>query len=374
MTEFRFLEGVKGQGRLDAFLVDWHFIRPDPDNDLRDLTTEENRIHIERLKDSISKIGVKDPLVVRKDEEDNIFAIDGRCRLLALAELEAEGREFPSKVKTLPEERGTERKKRMLNMLTVGRDRKNLSDFEFARGLYRSIELGYSEKEVCEEMGWKTVTTLHNYLDSLTMKPKLKEMVDKGQISRTEALRLQKDTNADPGQILQDAEDEHRRLHKKGPAKIKPKHVRAAAQKAKPQEPKPAAEGASDEIAVDRMTEEELLQGLEIYSPTPTPPLPSPQEASAAAVQEGRPISPVPPIAHIDLLPILIELAKESKIVLEHNRSDECSGGFWTQELVDAIRVAERVIGMAGGNGRDPFEQLDAAVSETRALAGADHG
>lgn len=373
MTLFRDLEGVKGGGKLDAFLVDWHFIKPDPDNDLRDLTTPENRSHIERLKDSISKIGVKDPLVVRKDEEDNIFAIDGRCRLLALAELQAEGRDFPSKVKTLPEERGTERKKRMLNMLTVGRDRKNLSDFEFARGLYRSIELGYSEKDVCDEMGWKTVTTLHNYLDSLTMKPKLKEMVDKGQISRTEALRLQKDTKADPGQILQDAEDEHRRLHKKGPVRVKPKDVKRATGKTKPQEPKPEQAPVRDAD-----TDTDLIAALNQATArfnalcgSDSPPL---TQGAAEPAQEAAPspgVNPAP-VAHIDLLPVLIELHKHSKHVLEANRSDECPGGFWTREFADAVRVAERVIGMAGGK-PDPFTQFDAAVDETRALAEADH-
>lgn len=239
----RDMEGVKGEGSLDAFKADWHIIVPDPDNDLRDLTTPENRAHIERLKESLS-VGWRqgEVMLVRVDESNGTpvtFAVDGRCRLTALAELEAEGRPFPSRVTVIQEQRGTERKKRMLTMLSSGRDKKTLSDAEFARGLYRSIEFGYTEQEVCAEMGWKSVASLHNHLDFLTMKPELRDMVDKGKISRTEALRLQRKTpDADPGEIMRQAEQEHARLNKKGEAKIRPRHVKAVtAPKAEPKPP-----------------------------------------------------------------------------------------------------------------------------------------
>ncbi len=250
----RDMEGVKGEGSLDAFKADWHIIVPDPDNDLRDLTTPENRAHIERLKESLS-VGWRqgEVMLVRVDESSGTpltYAVDGRCRLTALAELEAEGRPFPSRVTVIQEQRGTERKKRMLTMLSSGRDKKTLSDAEFARGLLRSIEFGYTEQEVCAEMGWKSVASLHNHLDFLTLKPELRDMVDKGKISRTEALRLQRKTpDADPGEIMRQAEEEHARLNKKGEAKIRTRHVKAVT--APKADPKPPATPKSPEPALD---------------------------------------------------------------------------------------------------------------------------
>lgn len=389
MTQFRDLEGVKGNGKLDAFRVDWRIIKPDPLNDLRDLTTTENREHIEWLKGDIEIRGVEKPLTIRTNEGEEILAVDGRCRLTALAELEAEGREVPKTVLVLPEARGTDQAERNIGILVSGIDRKNFDQFEIARGLKRQLAFGWSEQQICDRMRWKTVTTLHNYLDALALQPKLKEMVDKGQISRTEALRMQKDTSADPGQILQDAEDEHKRLHKKGPVRLRPKDIKRATGKAKPQEPKHAP--VQTEAAPLMATPSASLPGIPadrtipqsgddhgmaagqgnsqhevLNSPTP----PTTQGADAAAAQDGPPALPVPPTADVDYLQVLFWLTSEARPVLNHNKDGD-NPGYWTMGFEAAVRRAERVLadrGMATGGEVEP-----STVDETRALAeGAD--
>lgn len=206
MARLRDIEGIKGNGRPDVFRVDWHAITPDPDNDLRDLTTPANRAHIERTKNSIEIEGVKDPLTIRRGDNDEVFAVDGRVRLVSLAELEAEGRSVPEYVLAIAEKERTTRQQRIINMIIQSTQRKNYDQFEIARGVQRLHEFsGLSQDQIAERIGWKSVGTVKNHLDAANLEPEIQQMVNDDVVSKTVAIAVTREKGAEAPAVLKEA-------------------------------------------------------------------------------------------------------------------------------------------------------------------------
>src|SRR5580698_1123332 len=79
MPNLKTLEGVK---RTDAYQIDPRILKVKAGFNPRDLTSQENKEHIEELAISIAAVGVKQPLII-SNEEDGIYVVNGHCRLAA---------------------------------------------------------------------------------------------------------------------------------------------------------------------------------------------------------------------------------------------------------------------------------------------------
>lgn len=368
--EFRHLDAVKGNGKLDAWRVDWRAIEPDPANDLRDLTTKENREHIEELKNSIEREGVREPLRVRTDEKQNILATDGRCRLTALAELRAEKREHPKTVLVLPEPRGTDEKERNIGIVAAGIFRKNLDRFEIAKGLKRQIAFGWTEKQIAEYLGWKSPNTVKQHLDLLALSESIKQQIRAGNVSGTTARNLAKSdlTPEQQAQIIEANLAENKRIkgNKNRSTKVTAKTIKRDKEKVKSDSKPEELEGTQGQPDTGASPVMASGDGREPFQ------RPTNSETTVADLDLGRFARPddsqpddlpsgLPATQknqHQDeTLAALINLTKQAHLCVQHNSSED-HPGWWSIALVEAIR-----------NARDVIERLTGSPMEFEALA-----
>lgn len=190
--ELRNHPAIQGKGKLDGWRADWRQLKIDPSNDIRDLTTPENRAHIEALKGNIRSFGVKDPLEIRFDGAD-IYVTDGRCRLTALAELRAEGWDEVLTVVTLPERRGQDDAERTLGYMITSSLKKNYDRIEMAEGVRRLDGFGWSPEKIAQRMGWTTTATVDKYFEIAGLPVKVKEHINQKEISADTALKVVKE-------------------------------------------------------------------------------------------------------------------------------------------------------------------------------------
>lgn len=352
---------------------------------VRDLTTPEARAELDELKSQIKENGVLTPLKIRFDAANaRIILVEGHRRRTVCLELideyvksgGAEGRLIEA-VPIFPETPGTDPADRDFGLETSNSGTR-LRPLELANLIHRLLTVrGISLEVIAKRMG-KSLASIKGTLALRAMPEEVKQQVRDGTVSASLAQKFLKEEPEKAAEMFRQNQQENKRLGvgAKMNNRVTPKTLKRDKQaKAKPPE-NDRREGA---ICSEDQTVGARSEINPVNAPTTIPTPPMTQGAEPAAAQDGLPAQPVPPIApsgpvaHVDLLPILIELHRHAKHILEANRSDECPGGFWTREFADAIRVAERAIGMAGGK-PDPFARLDAAVDETRALAEADHG
>lgn len=80
------------QGKLEAYKIDPRSVKIKPGFNYRDTSSEDAKRHIAWLKESIRERGVDEAIWIENDGE-NLWLIDGECRLRALCELWDEGLE-----------------------------------------------------------------------------------------------------------------------------------------------------------------------------------------------------------------------------------------------------------------------------------------
>jgi len=169
----------------------------------RDLTTPENREHIDYLKSSIRENGFMSakPLEIFL-EGDDIYVSDGHCRLTALHELIAEGFEIAT-VPCVSEGKGVNDVDRLLRQNTSNTG-KRLTMVEEGYNVKRVIGLGLTAAEVSRRMG-KSQSYIAQLLDFQEAPAEVHNMVKEGKVSSTFAAETMRERPADGKEILRQA-------------------------------------------------------------------------------------------------------------------------------------------------------------------------
>ncbi len=118
----------------------------------RDYALKENHEHLEELKASIKKQGVRMPLLVRFDKHaGKAIVVDGECRLRACLELIDEGEPIES-VPTIQVQGGNEAD-RLVTALTANTG-KPLSKWESGNAFKRLGNFGWKAEKIADELGF----------------------------------------------------------------------------------------------------------------------------------------------------------------------------------------------------------------------------
>ena len=221
-------------GRKDLFMFDPRQLREDPGWNARH-DTPELREHLDTLKGSIRSLGVLEPLTCYVSGED-LIVTNGHCRLKATMELIAEGVEIVS-VPVRVEDKGTNEADRALSMLSRNSG-KPLTTLETAEVVKRLMGYGWDEAKIKAKTGFSG-TYIGRLLTLLESPEPIRAAVDRGEVSASLAVEVQKSNPADAHAVLQEAGEIAKAA---GAPRTMPKHVQAA-QEAREEAKEPVPEG-----------------------------------------------------------------------------------------------------------------------------------
>src|SRR4051812_6594924 len=177
------------QGKRDAYPFDPRQLKIDPHYNVRRLDTPEAREKLAELKESIRANGIKVPLEVRFDGKD-VWVVAGHRRHAAVMELIAEGEPIET-VLTIHEAKGTNDAERVLNLITSNSG-EPLKPLEVAEVVRRLVAFGWENTQIAKRLGWKSASSVNQYLDMVAMPEGVKEHVRKGDISASLARNIAK--------------------------------------------------------------------------------------------------------------------------------------------------------------------------------------
>ncbi len=174
-------------GRSDLFRLNPFSIKVREGWNSRDLNNPENQEHIQALAQSISEIGVQEPLTVYMDGETP-YLTDGHCRLAAtMRAINVLGADIKSvPVKTEP--RGADERDRLLSQL-VRNSGKRLTPLEQGSVFKRLLDLGWSEAQIAAKTGTNP-QLVTRYLDLRSAPIEVQDMVTRGEVSATLAINV----------------------------------------------------------------------------------------------------------------------------------------------------------------------------------------
>jgi len=308
--QFREHPGV--QGKRDYYPFDPRQLKIDPSFNVRDLHSADLKTKNLELKESIRANGVRVPLEIRFDGTD-AYVTSGHRRHAMVLELIAEGVEIKS-VPVMPEPKGTGPEDRDLNLI-ISNSGEPLTPLEKAKVIKRLVDYGWEDADIAKRVGWKSRASVQQHLDMLTLPRDVQDAVKRGDVSVTMARRLEAENPGRAAKIIKDAQDEQRRLGKKGKAtpkavsKVNPKPPTKAnppASAPQPQTLSPSPEAAAfsnGHAATSEYTQP--LPTAEVAQPEPQaaelepPPSPSPAEpvedwTAAQALAAGMDAIPRP--------------------------------------------------------------------------------
>lgn len=249
-------EGVKG--KRDAYPFDPRLLKVEAGYNVRVMDSPEMRAKNAELKESIRVNGVKVPLEVKFDGED-VYVVAGHRRHAMVSELIAEGEPIET-VLVIAEPKGTNDAERALN-LVISNSGEPLKPLEVAEVVRRLTAFGWDKGQIAKRMGWKSTSTVGQHLDMLAMPADLQKAVTQGKVSATMARRLEKEQPGLAAKIVSDAEDEQKRLGKKGRAT--PKAIRKIAPKKTNAKPK------THVVLSDELHEAPAAEPEQIAAPEP---------------------------------------------------------------------------------------------------------
>jgi ParB/RepB/Spo0J family partition protein len=225
------------QGKRDAYPFDPRMLKIDPSYNVRDLSTPEAKDKLAELKESIRANGVKVPLEVRFDGTD-VYVVSGHRRHAAVMELIAEGEPIET-VLTIHEAKGTNDAERVLNLVTSNSG-EPLKPLEVAEVVRRLVAFGWDNTQIAKRLGWKSASSVNQYLDMLALPEGVKEHVRRDEISASLARKIAK--GADPQQaeeLIKANLEENRRITGGKRTKVTPKTIKRDAK------PKPRSDQGS---------------------------------------------------------------------------------------------------------------------------------
>lgn len=161
----------------------------------RDLTTPDNRDHIEWLAASIAERGVEKPLVIFTEGED-VFVSDGHCRLTATMLAIERGADIKT-IPCVPERRGTNNVERLLSQF-IHNAGKQLSPLEQGVLFRRAIGLGATVAQVAASVG-KSASFVSQMIDFQAAPAEVHNMVKAGEVSATLAAKVVRESGPEKG-------------------------------------------------------------------------------------------------------------------------------------------------------------------------------
>lgn len=159
---------------------------------------------IEALSNSILELGLQVPLIGKKVRgEDKFELVDGHRRFRAIQHLLAKGHDVPYVKVTLFT--GNE-EDRVLAMITTGTGQKPLTELEQAEAIKRLINFHYKPEEIARKIG-KSVPHIYNMVSLAKATKKIKEIVERGEISGTTVVQIIRQTEDEKEQyaMIQEA-------------------------------------------------------------------------------------------------------------------------------------------------------------------------
>jgi ParB/RepB/Spo0J family partition protein len=270
------------QGKRDAYPFDPRMLKVDPSYNVRDLSTPEAKDKLSELKESIRANGVKVPLEVRFDGTD-VYVVSGHRRHMAVMELIAEGEPIET-VLTIAEAKGTNDAERVLNLVTSNSG-EPLKPLEVAEVVRRLVAFGWENTQIAKRMGWKSASSVNQYLDMLAMPEGVKEHVRNGNISATLARNIAKGADPQAAEELIKANiEENKRITGGKRTKVTPKTIRRDA--------KPKARSDAGSLPAELPAEQQPATHVELPPasvPQASPPVESwmPAEALAAGAKQA---------------------------------------------------------------------------------------
>lgn len=159
---------------------------------------------IEAMANSILELGLQVPLMGKKVRgEDKFELVDGHRRFKAIQFLLAKGHDVPY-VKLTPFTGNEE--DRVLAMVTTGTGQKPLTELEQAEAIKRLINFHYKPEEIGRKIG-KSVPHIYNMILLANATKKIKEIVERGEISGTTVVHIVRQTDNEKEQyaMIQEA-------------------------------------------------------------------------------------------------------------------------------------------------------------------------
>lgn len=161
----------------------------------RDGSAQDNLEHIEWLADSITREGVKMPLVVFQ-EGDEVYVADGHCRLAATMLAISRGVEIET-IPCVPEPRGTNGMDRVLSQV-IYNSGKALTPLELGQNFKKALALGGSVENIAKRVNM-SVSWVNQMIDLQAAPEEVHQMVREGKVSATLAAKVVKRDGAEGG-------------------------------------------------------------------------------------------------------------------------------------------------------------------------------
>lgn len=285
-------------GTSDLFKIDPRIIEVEPGFNVR-AQTDALKDHVFQLSESIRKHGVLTPLTVRlKDEK--VWLVDGHCRLDAIRLLIEEGADIET-VPCIPEQRAANDADRTVSLLTRNGG-KPLEPLEKAAVFKRLTDVfGWPIEKVASQAAL-TTKQVENILDLAAAPEAIKEMVERGEVSATTAVRtLRQEGEAGATQTLTKAVEAAKAAGKskatpkaiaatKTPPQPKPKPAQAPAPVApKAPEPEPEEPEEPEAPEPEQANEAEEPEASEAEAPEPEAPASEPKPAPVINLPAAKP-------------------------------------------------------------------------------------
>lgn len=179
---------LRDLGKRGASILhfDPRVLKTKPGLNIRDLTTPENRAHVERLAEGIEANGFTSIMRVFM-EDDQAYVSEGHCRLAATMLAIERGCQIET-VPCFPEPKGTNERDIIARQFTSN-DGKQLSSDEAAANIKRMLSWGKTVADVAKMIN-RSVSYVNQTLDFQEAPAEVREVVSRGEISQTLAASI----------------------------------------------------------------------------------------------------------------------------------------------------------------------------------------
>lgn len=216
-------------GRTNIFRVKPEVLKVRDHWNCRNFEDPDNVQHIHELKESIRHRGVQEPLTVRV-EGDDIWVVNGECRLRACLELAAEGHPVES-VPCQSEGRHVSEADEVESQI-IRNSGKPFAPLELCAVFHRLYDLGRTEDQIAEAAGY-TAERVRQIMLLNRATERTKEMIRRGEVSATMVQRAL-EHGGKPIEAERLVRKALKTAQKSGAKRASPKHLSAANQRAAP--------------------------------------------------------------------------------------------------------------------------------------------
>ena len=179
---------LRDLGKRGASILhfDPRILKTKPGLNVRDLTTPENRAHVERLADGIATNGFTSIMRVFM-EDDQAYVSEGHCRLAATILAIERGCQIET-VPCFPEPKGTNERDIIARQFTSN-DGKQLSSDEAAANIKRMLSWGKTAADVAKLIN-RSVSYVNQTLEFQEAPAEVREVVARGEMAQTLAATI----------------------------------------------------------------------------------------------------------------------------------------------------------------------------------------